>query len=569
MSKFGIRIKWSSKHGGSQNVWHVMRMGRKNNNFLPWGKCYPSSFGYKAICNNNGDRRCFCPTSSAAVQWLLQSLGDAYGKFLRSKEYWVVVENGLSAVADSVTLIETQKKTCEEQKLKDLKAKNYLFQALDRSILETIINKDTSKSIWDSMKQKYQGTTRVKRAHLQALRKEYKMLHMKEGESVNEYIARVLVITNKMKANGEDLKEVAIVEKILRSLTPNFNYDVCSIEESKDTSMLSIDELQSSLLVHEQRMSNTSHEEHALKWECKKGVANFAESQAENEEYMLLMAYVPKGEEREQRETDVWFLDSGCSNHMCGKREYFSDFDEKFTDSVKLGNNSNMMVNGKGNIRLEINGVVSIILGVFHVSELKNNLLSLGQLQKKGLSICFSKGNAIYIILKKSNASCEGQTPEEAWSGLKPPVQHFRILVYVTYVYIPDNSRTKLDEKSLKCVLLGISEESKAYRLYDPISRRIILECEDDEEVVTRDDDAENVIEEPCVEDDTAESEESLVPTQETSSSHMERRRRQQSTWLKDYVSGEGLSDEEAVFYLALFALYTGGGTGADPFTFE
>ncbi|XP_027108598.1 uncharacterized protein [Coffea arabica] len=115
------------------------------------------------------------------------------------------------------------------------------------------------------MKQKYQGTTRVKRAHLQALRKEYEIAHMKEGESVNEYIARVLVITNKMKANGEELKDVAVVEKILRSMTPKFNYVVCSIEESNDTRILSIDELQSSLLVHEQRMSNTIHEERALK----------------------------------------------------------------------------------------------------------------------------------------------------------------------------------------------------------------------------------------------------------------------------------------------------------------
>ncbi|XP_071933434.1 uncharacterized protein [Coffea arabica] len=128
--------------------------------------------------------------------------------FLRSKEYWIVVENGVFAAAKG---------------------------ALDRSILETIVNKDTSKSIWDSMKQKYQGTTRVKRAHLQALRKEYEIAHMKEGESVNEYIARVLVITNKMKANGEELKDVAVVEKILRSMTPKFNYVVCSIEESNDT----------------------------------------------------------------------------------------------------------------------------------------------------------------------------------------------------------------------------------------------------------------------------------------------------------------------------------------------
>ena len=104
-----------------------------------------------------------------------------------------MVENGVSATAKGVILFEAQKKTYEEQKLKDLKAKNYLFQALDRSILETIIKKDTSKSIWYSMKQKYEGTNRVKHAHLQALRKEFETSHMKEGELVNEYLARVLV----------------------------------------------------------------------------------------------------------------------------------------------------------------------------------------------------------------------------------------------------------------------------------------------------------------------------------------------------------------------------------------
>ncbi|KAL4297313.1 hypothetical protein GQ457_12G011200 [Hibiscus cannabinus] len=186
--------------------------------------------------------------------------------FLRSKEYWGVVKNGLpAAAAEGVIVTEAQKKTYEEQNLKDLKAKNYLFQALDRSILETIINKDTSKNIWDSMKQKYQGTTWVKRAHLQALRKEYEILQMKDGESLNDYFARVLVITNKMKANGENLIDFNVVEKILRSMTPKFNYVVCSIKESKDTSNLLIDELQSSLLVHEQRMSNIVEEEHALK----------------------------------------------------------------------------------------------------------------------------------------------------------------------------------------------------------------------------------------------------------------------------------------------------------------
>ena len=39
------------------------------------------------------------------------------------------------------------------------------------------------------------------------------------------------------------MSNFAIVEKILRSLTNKFNYIICSIEKSKDTKTLTIDEL--------------------------------------------------------------------------------------------------------------------------------------------------------------------------------------------------------------------------------------------------------------------------------------------------------------------------------------
>lgn len=89
--------------------------------------------------------------------------------FLRSKEYWSLVENGITVYAEGTVLTEVHLKALEEQKLKDLKAKNYLFQAIDRAILETILKKDTTKDIWDSLKKQYQGMARVKRAQLQAL----------------------------------------------------------------------------------------------------------------------------------------------------------------------------------------------------------------------------------------------------------------------------------------------------------------------------------------------------------------------------------------------------------------
>nr|DAD28179.1 TPA_asm: hypothetical protein HUJ06_029647 [Nelumbo nucifera] len=83
--------------------------------------------------------------------------------FLRSKEYWQVVSEGITEPTTNTTMTDAKRRELEELRLKDLKAKNYLFQAIDRSILENILHKDTSKHIWDSMKKKYQGSTREKR----------------------------------------------------------------------------------------------------------------------------------------------------------------------------------------------------------------------------------------------------------------------------------------------------------------------------------------------------------------------------------------------------------------------
>ncbi|KAA8528098.1 hypothetical protein F0562_035033 [Nyssa sinensis] len=88
---------------------------------------------------------------------------------------------------------------------------------------------------------------------------------MKEGETVDNFFARTLTIANKMKAHGETMSQTIINEKVLRSMTSKFDYVVCSIEESNDLNTTTIDELQSSLLVHEQRMNGHHGEEQVLK----------------------------------------------------------------------------------------------------------------------------------------------------------------------------------------------------------------------------------------------------------------------------------------------------------------
>ena len=68
-------------------------------------------------------------------------------------------------------------------------------------------------------------------------------------------------------------------------------------------------------------------------------------------------------------------------------RTDFLIFDETFRQSVKLGHNSRMMVMGKGNVKFHVNGLTQVITEVYFIPELRNNLLSIGQLQEKKLAI--------------------------------------------------------------------------------------------------------------------------------------------------------------------------------------
>ncbi|RDY04657.1 hypothetical protein CR513_11604, partial [Mucuna pruriens] len=130
--------------------------------------------------------------------------------FMKSKEYWSIIANDIPVVAEGNQLIEAQKKAINEATLKDMKTKNYLFQTIDRSILEIT----------------------------QHLQKEYEVLSMTEDESVNDYFARTLTIVNKLQLNKAKIEDVDVIEKILRFMTPKFNY-----VESKNLDVMTIDEL--------------------------------------------------------------------------------------------------------------------------------------------------------------------------------------------------------------------------------------------------------------------------------------------------------------------------------------
>lgn len=82
---------------------------------------------------------------------------------------------------------------------------------------------------------------------------------------------------------------------------------------------------------------------------------------------------------------------------------------------------------------------------------------------------------SVYVLNRCPTVAVQNKTPEEALSDMKPTVEYFRIFGCVAHVYIRNQKRIKLDDKNKKCVLLGVSDESKAYKLFDPVSKKVVI----------------------------------------------------------------------------------------------
>eukprot|EP00253_Pinus_taeda_P032692 PITA_32692 len=79
---------------------------------------------------------------------------------------------------------------------------------------------------------------------------------------------------------------------------------------------------------------------------------------------------------------------------------------------------------------------------------------------------------AAYILNRCPTKDVMNRVSEEAWSGIKQGVTHMRVFGCVAYAHISDQLRRKLDSKGEKCLFIGYSEESKAYRLYIPSTKK-------------------------------------------------------------------------------------------------
>ena len=108
------------------------------------------------------------------------------------------------------------------------------------------------------------------------------------------------------------------------------------------------DERQKKAAFHCHYCRKPCHEE-AYCWKKKRDEATkarFAENTEEKSELFVAICSETK------KPNDVWFWDSGCSNHMSGRRSSLMELDESKKSEMTIGDNKKIQVEGRRTVSI-------------------------------------------------------------------------------------------------------------------------------------------------------------------------------------------------------------------------
>lgn len=84
-------------------------------------------------------------------------------------------------------------------------------------------------------------------------------------------------------------------------------------------------------------------------------------------------------------------------------------------------------------------------------------------------------GTAAYITNRSPSRVLAEVTPYEKWTGKKPNISHLRIFGSKVMVHVPKANRLKWDRKSHELIFVGYCDNTKGYRMYDPVNKRMVI----------------------------------------------------------------------------------------------
>ncbi|GJZ73891.1 zf-CCHC domain-containing protein [Tanacetum coccineum] len=168
------------------------------------------------------------------------------------------IQNNPETKKDEIVPFHKQNDDLKKKLAKNNEAKMVIYNALPRKEYERIFMCQTAKEIWDTLLITHQGNNQVKANKIDLLVQQYEQFMIPEEESIDNAFAKFNTIITSLKALDEGFSSKNCVRKFLRALHPKWRAKVTAIEESKNLTTLSLDELIGNLKVYEEVIKKDS-----------------------------------------------------------------------------------------------------------------------------------------------------------------------------------------------------------------------------------------------------------------------------------------------------------------------
>nr|GEU28711.1 zf-CCHC domain-containing protein/UBN2 domain-containing protein [Tanacetum cinerariifolium] len=193
------------------------------------------------------------------VNYSTPLLDSTIGIKSQGLDLWHVITNGdfqpiqqnPETKLDEVISFEKQSDDLRKRLMKNNEEKMVIYNALPRKEYERIFICNTAKEIWKTLLITHQGNSQVKDNKINLLVQQYEQFVISKDGSIDNAFARFNTIITSLKALDEGYSSKNYIRKFLRALHPKWREKFTAIEESKDLTSLSLDELIGNLKVHE------------------------------------------------------------------------------------------------------------------------------------------------------------------------------------------------------------------------------------------------------------------------------------------------------------------------------
>jgi hypothetical protein len=83
-------------------------------------------------------------------------------------------------------------------------------------------------------------------------------------------------------------------------------------------------------------------------------------------------------------------------------------------------------------------------------------------------------GTTCYLVNRSPSLALDDKTPHKVWTGKTPSLEHIIVFSCDSYVHVPKENRSKMDNKANKCIFMGYKDCVKGYKIWNPKSKKIV-----------------------------------------------------------------------------------------------